>query len=380
MRCSAEPGRAGRDRRAAGEPPAGTPIAAVLVVGPRVRRRASSRSCSPPASASATAEPGAAADGGRLRRRSAARARLPRSPPAPPRCSPRRGRMRAPQTLRALLVGGARPARSAARSPRRARASSTSAARPPRGARRRPADPHLRPRRRRRLAGATRSIRLRNVSTPPADRLRRHRPAARRRAFRSRCSARRIEIEPGAAAKLAVQTPGRSDRPGARPRPGTLTLTPVGGAPIRVPWAVVLRPPARLARPARRSRARAFKPSEQQPAVVVVRAGRVVPLGRRNRSCPCSGSTSSSGRDKGKRLGLLARLRDLLPGRYAFGLTGRGPGRQRARAGPLPAARLRLADRRRPADRAVDRLHDPVITELMRPYDSARHRASHQGA
>jgi hypothetical protein len=28
---------------------------------------------------------------------------------------------------------------------------------------------------------------------------------------------------------------------------------------------------------------------------------------------------------KGKRLGLLARLRDLLPGRYAFGLTGRGP-------------------------------------------------------
>ena len=29
---------------------------------------------------------------------------------------------------------------------------------------------------------------------------------------------------------------------------------------------------------------------------------------------------------KGKRLGLLARLRDLLPGRYAFGLTGPRPG------------------------------------------------------
>jgi hypothetical protein len=28
----------------------------------------------------------------------------------------------------------------------------------------------------------------------------------------------------------------------------------------------------------------------------------------------------------GDDLGLLARLRDLLPGRYAFGLTGRGPG------------------------------------------------------
>ena len=28
----------------------------------------------------------------------------------------------------------------------------------------------------------------------------------------------------------------------------------------------------------------------------------------------------------GKRLGVLARLRDVLPGRYAFGLTGRGTG------------------------------------------------------
>ena len=27
----------------------------------------------------------------------------------------------------------------------------------------------------------------------------------------------------------------------------------------------------------------------------------------------------------GKQLGLVARLRDVLPGRYAFGLTGRGP-------------------------------------------------------
>ena len=31
-----------------------------------------------------------------------------------------------------------------------------------------------------------------------------------------------------------------------------------------------------------------------------------------------------------ERLGVLARLRDVLPGRYAFGLTGRGP-----RGGPL---------------------------------------------
>ena len=39
----------------------------------------------------------------------------------------------------------------------------------------------------------------------------------------------------------------------------------------------------------------------------------------------------------GERLGLLARLRDVLPGRYAFGLTGRGP-----RGGPLARGAYRL--------------------------------------
>ena len=39
----------------------------------------------------------------------------------------------------------------------------------------------------------------------------------------------------------------------------------------------------------------------------------------------------------GERIGLLARLRDVLPGRYAFGLTGRGPGGR-----PLAAGLYRL--------------------------------------
>ena len=36
---------------------------------------------------------------------------------------------------------------------------------------------------------------------------------------------------------------------------------------------------------------------------------------------------------RGKRLGVLAHLRDLLPGRYAFGLTGRGPDGKELRPG-----------------------------------------------
>ena len=54
-------------------------------------------------------------------------------------------------------------------------------------------------------------------------------------------------------------------------------------------------------------------------------------------SCvPSRGSTSSSGAAR-ERLGLVARLRDVLPGRYAFGLTGRGP-----RGGALAKGPYRL--------------------------------------
>ena len=68
----------------------------------------------------------------------------------------------------------------------------------------------------------------------------------------------------------------------------------------------------------------------------------------------------------GKRLGLLARLRDLLPGRYAFGLTGHGPTGQLLDPRPLRAARARLADRRRPAERPETHIQDP-LTPRRRP-------------
>ena len=92
----------------------------------------------------------------------------------------------------------------------------------------------------------------------------------------------------------------------------------------------------------------------------MVRAGRVVRSPRGNNVYPVLRLDVELWRADGKRLGLLARLRDLLPGRYAFGLTGRGPGRRASRAGRVSSPRLRLADGRRAAQRAVDvRVHDP---------------------
>jgi hypothetical protein len=132
-----------------------------------------------------------------------------------------------------------------------------------------------------------------------------------------------IVIEPGAVALLHVRTPPvtlvRSEAAS-----GELTVTPVSGTPIRIPWAVVLREPRALLGPLELSK-RAFKPSETTPAVVTLRAGRVVRSGQGNTVVPVLRLDVEVWTDKGKRLGLLARLRDVLPGRYALGLTGRGP-------------------------------------------------------
>ncbi len=104
-----------------------------------------------------------------------------------------------------------------------------------------------------------------------------------------------------------------------------MTLTPVGGARVRIPWAVVLRSPENLVGTLRLTR-HVFKPSQQRPAIVVVRAGRVVRSSHGNDVIPVLRMDVELSARNGERIGLLARLRDVLPGRYAFGLTGRGPG------------------------------------------------------
>jgi len=139
-------------------------------------------------------------------------------------------------------------------------------------------------------------------------------------------SSRRIELEPGATGELVVRARLLSTVH-AEAATGTLTLTPVGGAAIRVPWSVVLRAPTDLLGQLALSQ-RAFKPSEQKPAIVLLRAGRVLRSPHGNEVVPVLRLDVELWTIGGKRLGLLARLRDLLPGRYAFGLTGHGPAGQ----------------------------------------------------
>jgi hypothetical protein len=168
----------------------------------------------------------------------------------------------------------------------------------------------------------TRVLRLRNVSTRRltvfVDTGQHHKPRV-----PLSISARRLEVEPGATAQLEVRA-RLLTFVHAEAATGTLTLTPVGGAAIHVPWSVVLRAPSDLLGPLSLSH-RSFKPSEQKPAIVLLRAGRVVRSPHGNEVVPVLRLDVELWTLDGKRLGLLARLRDLLPGRYAFGLTGRGP-------------------------------------------------------
>jgi len=135
----------------------------------------------------------------------------------------------------------------------------------------------------------------------------------------------RFRLRPGGEVTIHVKasfqgTP--ADSPAAE---GTIEIGSRSTLPLRVPWAVPFgRYRASLLSAVRLSR-ESFKPSDTRPAVLSFRAGglapgqhgaQVEPVGRLDMLL-----TSASGSD----LGLLVRMRDLLPGSYAFGLTGRDP-------------------------------------------------------
>jgi hypothetical protein len=112
--------------------------------------------------------------------------------------------------------------------------------------------------------------------------------------------------------------------PGTRTVTAALELRAGGGAPVRVPWTVLLGPPPKgLIGGARLSKQR-FRPSDSAPVLLELRAGRLVERAGRSEVVPVSYLDLELWRGR-ERMGRLSRLWNLLPGRYTFGLTGRGP-------------------------------------------------------
>ena len=134
-------------------------------------------------------------------------------------------------------------------------------------------------------------------------------------------SPRRLTVPPGAYATVHVAV-----RVGHRlPRPvsGAITITPAGGVPIRVPWIAAPLPVGSLLGRVKLAPA-AFKPAETFSVLTLERVGRVG-VGDHPYVEPVSRIEIALWTSKGKRLGLLTRLRDQLTGTYTFGITGRAP-------------------------------------------------------
>lgn len=151
----------------------------------------------------------------------------------------------------------------------------------------------------------------------------------------------RMRIPSGGIAQVYVAV--RSLTAAGPPSEGMFTVRPEGSASIRVPWLVTFRPRRDALLESLKLSTSSFSPSDNAPAVLSFQAGRIATGGQIE---PVARLDLELRGPDGKKLGVLAQLRDLLPGRYAFGLTGRDakgetlePGRYRIELMAYPTGR-----------------------------------------
>jgi hypothetical protein len=172
---------------------------------------------------------------------------------------------------------------------------------------------------------STQTIELRNVST---RRLRLHvaaRPAGGESELLSfAIEPARLVLRQGDTATVKV-TARLAARPATALGRGTIEVGVRGAAPLRIPWAIDYRPYTGPLLTRAALTAKTFRPSSAAPARLIVDAGAVVRRGALVEVQPVMRLDVQLYGPNGEGLGLLARIRDLLPGRYTFGITGRGP-------------------------------------------------------
>ncbi len=146
----------------------------------------------------------------------------------------------------------------------------------------------------------------------------------------------RLTLAPGATSE--VQVTAKLTRPTRESAlAGTVIVAPLAGTRLRIPWAIVTRPVSPKLIGSVQLSAAAFRPSDVSPAILFVQLGQIEQGAAGISIEPVLRLDIRLHDHSGKDLGLLSRLRDVLPGRYAFGLTGRGPD-----GGVLPAGRYSL--------------------------------------
>jgi hypothetical protein len=136
-----------------------------------------------------------------------------------------------------------------------------------------------------------------------------------------------VRLKPGGSTTVALFARLRGAPPSEGSAEGAVVLLPRASQPVHVPWAITFGKPERAPLSEVALSATSFKPSDTTPAVLSLRAGSLLqtPAGPQVRPVARLDFELWRGR---QRVGLLARLRDLLPGQLALGLTGRKPNGQ----------------------------------------------------
>jgi hypothetical protein len=134
-----------------------------------------------------------------------------------------------------------------------------------------------------------------------------------------------VRLKAGGSTTVALLARLKGAPPGAGSAEGSVVLTPRASEPLRVPWAITFGKPARAALSEVALSADSFKPSVTTPVVLSLRTGSLLQTPTGTQVQPVARLDFELWHGK-KRLGLVARLRDLLPGQVALGLTGLYPG------------------------------------------------------
>jgi minor extracellular serine protease Vpr len=135
----------------------------------------------------------------------------------------------------------------------------------------------------------------------------------------------RFRLRPRGRITIRIKAAFRGTPVAAPAAEGTIQIGSRATTPIRVPWTIPFTRDKQPLLTRVRLSSKSFAPSDTTPAVLSFQAGglglgeggaEIRPVGRLDMALTSAYGTT---------LGLLVRMRDLLPGRYAFGLTGRDP-------------------------------------------------------
>jgi subtilisin family serine protease len=136
---------------------------------------------------------------------------------------------------------------------------------------------------------------------------------------------RQFSLASGRTIRVRVRARVTSSVEGSAPAEGVVVVTPLAGREIRVPWTIVFGRRVSPSLAALRLSAGEFAPSDAAPVQLSFTAGSLRHTGGAPEVLPLSRLDLELWSPEGGRIGLLARLRNVLPGRYSFGVTGRDP-------------------------------------------------------